>query len=376
MAVADKARQLREQGHDVIAFGAGEPDFDTPAHIRAALVRALEAGDTRYPSPSSGKTPLRKAICEYLSKYCGTEYSPNQVCVTVGAKDALYLGFASLLNPGDEVVIPAPYWVSYPDQVRLFGGVPVIVRSRTPGEFKITPAELEQALTPRTRVVVFNSPCNPSGVVYCRDEIAALAAVVARSDAVVFSDEIYHRLVFDGPAFSSFAAAPGMLERTLTVNGWSKSFAMTGWRLGFAAGPAGLIEAMGRLQGQMTSGATSFVQTAAIDALSGDQDCVEKMRQEYLRRGELMTRGLNALPGVKCRRPDGAFYCFPDVSGAFERLGVQDADGFAAAVLERAHVAVVSGTPFGMPTHARLSFATSERLIEEGLRRMAALLGG
>ncbi|MBW7903949.1 MAG: pyridoxal phosphate-dependent aminotransferase [Phycisphaerae bacterium] len=373
LAVADAARALRERGVQVISFGAGEPDFDTPEHIKKAAVEALAAGDTKYP-PVAGTPSLKAAITDYLRRYGGLSYEPAEVCVTVGAKDALHQAFAVLVNPGDEVVIPSPHWVSYPDQVRLAGGTPVFVTGQERLGGKIGPAELRAALTPRTRVIVLNSPCNPTGAVYSRAELEALAAVIRETQAVVVSDEIYHRLGFEQPTTASFAALDGMRERTVTVNGFSKSFAMTGWRLGYAAGPSAVISAMVRLQGQTTSGPPSFVQTAAIAALTGDQACIETMRTAYRERAALACAALNRLPGVRCVPPAGAFYCFPDVSGAFARLGVADADEFARVVLERAHVAVVSGAAFGSERHVRVSCATSAPLIEEGLRRMAALL--
>ncbi|NUQ50829.1 MAG: pyridoxal phosphate-dependent aminotransferase, partial [Phycisphaerae bacterium] len=286
LAVADAARALRERGVQVISFGAGEPDFDTPEHIKKAAVEALAAGDTKYP-PVAGTPSLKAAITDYLRRYGGLSYEPAEVCVTVGAKDALHQAFAVLVNPGDEVVIPSPHWVSYPDQVRLAGGTPVFVTGQERLGGKIGPAELRAALTPRTRVIVLNSPCNPTGAVYSRAELEALAAVIRETQAVVVSDEIYHRLGFEQPTTASFAALDGMRERTVTVNGFSKSFAMTGWRLGYAAGPSAVISAMVRLQGQTTSGPPSFVQTAAIAALTGDQACIETMRTAYRERAAL-----------------------------------------------------------------------------------------
>lgn len=373
LAVSERARALQDKGVDVVSFGAGQPDFETPAHIVAAAVAAVQGGDTKYPSPVSGVTPLRKAVCTYLKRFGGLDYEPAQVCVTVGAKDALYLAFATLLDPGDEVVLPAPYWVSYPDQIRLMGATPVIVQPRS-ASLKITPDELRAAITPRTRALVMNSPSNPTGAVYSRDELEGLAAVLRETQVMVISDEIYNRLVFESETSISVAALPGMLDRTITVNGFSKSFAMTGWRLGFAAGPREVIDGMSRLQGQTTSGPASFVQTAAVAALSGDQSCIEPMREAYRRRAALMTDALNGLQGVTCPAPHGAFYCFPDVSGTFARLGVRDGDGFAEAALERAHVAVVSGVAFGAPKYVRLSFATSDARIREGMKRLAQLL--
>lgn len=374
LAVAEKARALRERGVEVVSFGAGEPDFDTPEHIKQAAVAALAAGDTKYPTPVVGRTPLRQAICEYMRRWFDVAYEPGQVCVSVGGKDALFMAFEALLEPGDEVLIPAPYWVSYPDQVRWTGAEPVVINGDPERGGKIAPAMLRAALTPRTRILVINSPCNPTGAVYSRAELQALADVLRGTQVLVVSDELYTRLCFDGAPAACFAGLDGAYERTLVVNGFSKTFAMTGWRLGWACGPAPIISAMARLQGQTTSGPASFIQTAAVAALTGEQECVERMRLAYKSRGAKMAAALNGLPGVRCVPPEGAFYCFPDVAGAFGRLGVRDADGFAEAVLDRAHVAVVSGTPFGAPRHARLSFATSEAQIDEGLRRLTKLL--
>ncbi len=374
LAVTDKARRLRAAGVDVVSFGAGEPDFDTPPHIRSAAERAIEAGDTKYVVPAAGRSELRSAICEYLRTHCGLEYAPDQIGATVGAKEALYEAFSVLLNPGDEVLIPAPYWVSYPDQVALADGVPVFLDTLAT-DCKLTADALRRAITPRTRALVLNSPCNPTGVVYSREEFAALADVLRNTDVLVISDEIYHRLVFNGETAVSFAALPGMLERTITVNGVSKSYAMTGWRLGFAAGPRWFAGALGRLQGQSNSGVAGFVQTAATVALTGDQTCVAEMRTAYARRAQLMLSGLRAIPGLRCLAPEGAFYCFARIDELYERLAVRDADAFAEAVLDRAAVAIVSGTPFGAPHHVRLSFATSDERIREGLSRLQALLG-
>lgn len=373
LAVTTRAKEMAAQGVDVINFGLGEPDFDTPAHIKEAAWKALQAGDTKYALPVGGKTPLREALRAYLKSHCGLDYALPQIHVSVGAKDAILQTFTVLLEAGDEVIIPVPYWVSYPDQVRLAGGNPILVPGAGRGG-RITPEQLRGAITPRTRVLVMNSPSNPSGLMYSADEFAALAGVLRDTSVLVLSDELYHRLVLAGGTCPSFAAAPGMYERTITINGFSKTYAMPGWRLGFAAGPAPVIAAMGRLQGQTTSGAVNFVQTAAIAALNGDQACVEEMRREYARRGEVMWRALTAIPGVRCERPEGGFVCFPDVSGVLSRLGMKSADEFAMAVLERAHVAIVSGTAFGSASHVRFSFAASMAHVEEGMRRIERFL--
>lgn len=374
LAVVEKARQLRARGVDVISFGAGEPDFPTPNHITRAAIEALQQGDTKYVSPVAGKEKLREAICEYTRRYDRVEYQPSQVCVTCGAKDAIHLTLAALVDPGDEVIIPVPYWVSYPEQVRLVGGTPVFVPGDAARGGKLDPVRLRAALTPRTRIFILNSPSNPAGFAYSRSELEAIADVLRPSGALVISDEIYNRLTFGDEPPASFAALAGMMDRTVTINGASKAFAMTGWRLGYAAGPAPVIAAAARLQSQTTNGPASFVQTAMIAALTGDQSCVEEMRGTYARRAEMMHAALNRTAGVTCARPQGAFYAFPDVSGTFRRLGVRDAGEFCAMALEKAHVALVPGSAFGSDTHVRFSYATSDAAIREGLRRFSEWL--
>lgn len=374
LAVAEKAAAMRAAGAKIISFGAGEPDFPTPVHICEAAIAAIQGGDTRYPAPVAGKSVLRDAIVEYLARYCGVQYKQNETIATVGAKDALFFAFASLLDPGDEVIIPKPYWVSYPDQVRLAEGVPVFVHDPDSEMLKVGAREMERAITPRTRAIVLNSPNNPSGAVYSHRELLDIADLLRGREIMVISDEIYHRLVFGDARFTCFAALPGMKEQTLTVNGASKTFAMTGWRLGFGAGPKWLVEAMTKLQGQTTSGPSSFVQTAAAAALCGPAEQVETMRAAYERRGTFMAAELNAIAGVRCPVPSGAFYCFPNVADTFGRLGVADADQWADRVLEEAHVALVSGVAFGAPAHVRLSYSTSDADIAEGLTRLKKLL--
>ena len=374
LTVTSRARALKEQGEDVISFAAGEPDFDTPQHIKDAAIEALNAGDTKYASPVSGKTPLREAVREYLKRYCGLDYGLSQITITAGAKEAIYQSFCTILDPGDEVIIPAPYWVSYPEQVKLAGGIPVCVHGPYGGVSKVGPDQLATAITPRTKMLVLNSPSNPAGIVYTRDELEALASVLRGTDVIVLSDELYHRLILDGDPQTSFAALSDMFERTITVNGLSKTYAMTGWRLGFAAGPDQIITGMARMQGQTTSGAVTFCQTAAIAALTGDQKCVDEMVAAYRARGRRMHELLSALPGVSCEPARGGFVCFPDVSGTFERLGVSDATQFAEMAIEQERVALVTGAAFGCPEHVRLTFATGMEQIEKGLARLARLL--
>jgi aspartate aminotransferase len=375
LAVSAKAAELKAKGIDVVSFGAGEPDFDTPVHIRQAAKEALDAGYTRYASPSSGIPALKKAICAKLKRDNHLDYTAQQVVVTVGGKEALYLAFQALLDPGDEVIIPAPYWVSYPEQVTLSGGTSVIVRGRESNGFKLTPGEIAAVLTDRTRVVVLNYPSNPGGFTYSPDELRALAEVLSRRDVIVFSDEMYERLVFGGQQFLSYAAiSERTYNQTVTFNAGSKTYAMTGWRIGYAAGPVPIIKAMAKIQSQTTSGATTFCQHALIKALEGDPSCVEQMRQEFERRANHMYERLNALPGVSCVRPTGAFYAFPNVSETYGKLGVKGSLEFAAKALEEAHVAVVPGEAFGCDENVRLSFATSMEQIDKGLDRLAGLL--
>lgn len=375
LALTAKAAALRADGVDVISFAAGEPDFDTPAPIRKAACDAIETGQTRYSKPASGIPSAKRAICEKLSRENALSYSPDQIIVTSGGKMAVYLTIQALVDPGDEVIIPKPYWVSYPEIVKLAGGVPVFVVGSPDRDFRLTPDDLQKVLTDRTRVLLFNSPSNPSGATYSPDEVRALADCVRDRDLCVVSDEIYDRLLYDGQQTLSFAAAgENAFRQTVTLNSASKSYAMTGWRLGYAAGPVEVIKAMAKLQSQTTSGAATFNQAALVEALTGDQSAVETMRREFGRRGEVMHSGLSAMPGVYCIKPTGAFYCFPDVSGTFEKLGVSGSTEFAARMLNEARVAVVPGIAFGMDAHVRLSYATGLEQIEEGINRMDALL--
>jgi aspartate aminotransferase len=382
LAVSSKAAALKKAGVDVVGFGAGEPDFDTPQFIKDAAVEALKKGQTKY-TPTPCFPELKAAISQKFKEQNGLDYSPAQVTTGAGGKFCLYLAFQALVNPGDEVIIPAPYWVSYPEQVKLAGGVAVYVRGEESHGFKISPAQLEAAITPKTKVFLINSPSNPAGHAYTPEEQAALAAVLARHPHVwVFSDEIYEKLVYDGLKSVSFATLhPSLPARTITFGCHSKSFAMTGWRIGYAGGPKEVIDAMNKLQGQMTSHITSFTQIPAAIALTDPRglESVEAMRQQFEKRGRHMWQRLSSLPGVTCHRPQGAFYCFPNVSHYFGRsaggTNVTDAVSFAAALLDQAHVAVVPGNDSGFDTHVRLSFATSMEQIDKGIDRIATWLG-
>ena len=382
LAVSAKAKAMKAAGVDVVGFGAGEPDFRTPEHVCEAAVKAIRDGHHGYVVPSSGLADLKRAVADYLERVCGLSYKPEEVIITCGGKHALYEAFLATLEPGDEAVLPSPYWVSYPEMIRLAGAKDVIVHAGADRGFKITPKQLAAAITPRTKVVVLNSPSNPTGAVYTRGELAALAGVVAGKDLWVFSDEIYNELVYDGIDTCSFGVVrEGLMPQTVTFGGASKTWAMTGWRIGWAAGPADLLKAMGNLQDQSTSNPTSISQYAAVAAVSGPTEPLAKMKAEFDRRRLYMAGRLSAMPGVRCVRPQGAFYCFPDVSGAYARVLGEKAEGpksvaFAAKVLEEAKVAVVPGGAFGDDDCVRLSFATSMPQIEKGLDRLEKFLKG
>ena len=376
LAVSAKAAAMKKQGINVVGFGAGEPDFPTPVNIRNACKAALDAGHTKYASPASGIPAAKEAVCSKFKRENNLEYTPSQVMITVGGKEALYLASMTLLDPGDEAILPAPYWVSYPEQIKLCGAKPVIIEGKESNNFKVTPEQIAKAITPKTRVLIFNSPSNPGGFTYTPDEVRAIAKLVADKDIIVFSDEMYDRLIYGNQRFLSFAACgPQNYARTLTFNAGSKTYSMTGWRVGYVAGPEPIIKAMAKLQSQTTSGTATFCHHALVEALSGDQAEVEKMRKEFERRAEYMHQRLNGIKGVTCVQPTGAFYAFPNVSGAFAALGVKGSLDFSAKVLEQAHVAVVPGIAFGLDDYVRLSFATSMEQIREGCDRLEKLLG-
>ncbi len=372
LALEAKTKALQAEGVDVVGFGAGEPDFDTPEVIRARAHADLEAGATRY-TPAAGLPELKQAICEKFARDNGLAYRPDQVIVSVGAKHSLYNIFQTLLDEGDEVILPAPYWLSYPEQIRMGGGKVVAIATGADSDFKIRPEHLEAAMSPRTVAFLINSPSNPTGMVYSPEEIRALARVVeAHPDVTVISDEMYEHLVYDGARTMSFAAAAGMFDRTITVNGMSKTYAMTGWRIGYCAGPLAVIKAMARLQSHSTSNPTTFCQTASITALREGAADAERMRQSFDARRKVMVAGLRTLPGVRCPEPLGAFYVFPDVSALYEKAGLKGSIDFCDRLLTEARVACVPGLPFGDDRCIRLSYATSKENIEKGLSRLAA----
>ncbi|OLD39128.1 MAG: aspartate aminotransferase [Candidatus Rokubacteria bacterium 13_1_40CM_2_68_8] len=381
LAVQAKARELRRRGIDVISFGAGEPDFDTPERIKNAAIQAMRRGHTKY-TEVGGVPELRAAVCAKLKRDNGLTYEPAEVLVSCGAKHTLFNMAVALLDPGDEVLVPSPYWVSYPEQARLVGAVPVPVPTSEATGFDLDPARLRAAVTPRTKVIILNSPNNPTGAVFSPASLAAVAELALERDLFVVSDECYESLTFDGRHASIAALGPEIKARTLVVNTCSKSYAMTGWRIGFAAGPRELIAAMTDVQSQVTSNPSSVAQWAAVEALGGPQDEVARMAAEFDRRRRLIVQGLTALPGVSCVTPKGAFYVFPNVSRLFGRTWpaaggpatLKSSLDVTAFFLEEARVAVVPGLDFGSDDHVRLSYATSDALITEGLARMAAAL--
>lgn len=375
LAVSAKAARLQAQGVDVISFGAGEPDFPTAPNVVRAGIAAIESGKTKYSKPTSGIPAAKKAVCAKFARENGLNYTPEQVVISAGGKMIVYLAIHALVNPGDEVVIPAPYWVSYPEIVKLAGGVSVFVHGPEERDYKLTPERLEAVLTSRTKLVVLNSPSNPSGVTYSPDEIRALARVLQGRDLFVLSDEIYDQLVFGGQQALSYAAvSDAAFAQTITANALSKTYSMTGWRVGYAAGPKEVIAAMSKLDSQMTSGAATFTQEAMVIALTADQTWVEEMRGEFERRAAHMWGRLCEMPGIRCPEPTGAFYCFPNVSAHYKRLGVSGSIGFADRLLDEARVAVVPGIGFGLDAHVRLSFACDKSHADQGLDRLEAFL--
>jgi aspartate aminotransferase len=375
LAMTARAAALKRAGKDVISLSVGEPDFDTPAHIREAGIAAIRAGHTRYTN-SDGAPELKDAIIAKFQRDNGLVYERNQILVSSGAKQTLFNLCMAVVNPGDEVVIPAPYWVSYPDMVLLADGQPVTPTGSAEHGYKITPRQLAASITPKTRLVLFNSPSNPTGAAYTRAELAALGEVLLEHPRVLIgTDDIYEKIYWADEPFSSLAqVVPALYPRTVTINGCSKGYAMTGWRVGYCGGPAEIIAAMATIQGQSTTNASSISQQAAIAALSGPQDEVARMNESFRQRHDVFVAGLNALPGISCRAGAGTFYAFADVSGAIRQLGLHDDNAFCEFLLNEALVAGVPGSGFGAPGHLRLSFATSMENLTRALERMAEVL--
>lgn len=376
LAVTARAAELRAAGHNIIGLGAGEPDFDTPDHIKEAAIRAIRNGETRY-TAVDGTPALKTAIINKFARENGFNYQADEVLVSCGGKQSFYNLVQALLNPGDEVIIPAPYWVSYPDMVRLADGEPVIIKAGLEQRFKITPQQLAAAISPKTRLFVINSPSNPTGVAYTRDELQALAEVLLRNPQVlVATDDMYEHILWtDEPFVNIVNVCPELFPRAIVLNGVSKAYAMTGWRIGYAGGPRKLIQAMKKVQSQSTSNPASISQAAAQAALDGDQSCIVPMLQAFKERHAFVVRELNALPGVRCAEADGTFYSFPDFSKVIEKLdGVHDDVELAEFLLKEAGVALVPGSAFGAPGHLRVSFATSMQTLEDALARIKKAL--
>ncbi len=375
IAMSMKAAELRAQGRDILSLSMGEPDFDTPAHVCDAAIAAINAGKTRY-TAVDGTPELKQAIIGKFQRDQQLDYAANEILVSSGAKQSIYNLLQALLEEGDEVLIPAPYWVSYPDMVRLAGAAPVILNTDERTDYCITAAQLRSAITEQTRLLIFNYPSNPTGRAYSRKQLAELAEVLLDFPRLLIcSDDIYEHIWWaDEPFLSLAQIAPALKDRLIIVNGVSKAYAMTGWRIGYAAGPAGLIKEMRKIQGQSTSNPCSISQAAATAALNGDQACVETMRQEFKRRHDWLVPALDALPGIRCSAGQGAFYVFADCHEAIESLGLADDLEFAELLLEKSGVATVPGTAFGAPGHLRLSFACSLDTLKDAVSRIASVL--
>ncbi|ESR26892.1 pyridoxal phosphate-dependent aminotransferase [Lutibaculum baratangense] len=382
IAVTNKARELKAAGRDVIGLGAGEPDFDTPQNIKDAAIRAIQDGFTKY-TAVDGIPELKAAISRKFKRENGLDYTPQQITVGTGGKQVLYNALMATLNPGDEVLVPAPYWVSYPDMVALAGGTPVEIATTAAQGYKITPEALDEAITDRTKWIIFNSPSNPSGAAYTRQEIKALTEVLLRHPHVwVMTDDMYEHLVYDDFEFTTVAQVePALYERTLTVNGVSKAYCMTGWRIGYAGGPAPLIKAMGTIQSQSTSNPCSISQYAAVEALDGPQEFIARNNERFKERRDLVVSMLNQARGIECPTPEGAFYVYPSCAGTLGKTSaggrkLESDEDFVTALLEEEGVAVVQGSAFGLAPFFRISYATSYEVLEDACSRIQRFCGG
>ena len=374
MAVTDKAKAMKAQGIDVISMSAGEPDFDTPENIKEAAYRAIQSGFTKY-TPAVGITELREAICQKFKRDNDLDYEPSEVVVSCGAKHSIFIAVMALLNPGDEVIIPAPYWVTYTEQPKLAGGNPVVVKAEKETGLKITPGQLKDAVTPKTRLFMLNSPSNPSGAVYTKEELEGLADVLLDTGVWVISDEMYESIIYDGEVHYSIASLrDGMKDQTITVNGVSKTYAMTGWRIGYAAGPEDVIKAMGKIQSQETSNPSSISQMAALEAITGPKDAFNEMLIAFDERRRYILERLNSIEGVSCITPKGSFYAYPDVSSyygsRFNGKAIEGSVAMCTYLLEAAKVACVPGAGFGTDENIRLSYATAMENIQKALDRI------
>ncbi len=378
LAITAKAKKMKAEGIDVIGFGAGEPDFDTPDYIKDAAKQGLDEGDTKY-TPASGTDEFKKAICRKFKKDNGLEFDTSEIIVGCGAKHVLYNVFQAICDEGDEVLIPVPYWVSYPEQVRLAGGTPVFIETDEKNGFRLDPNDIKEAITAKTVAIILNSPSNPTGGVYHKEDLEKIADIAVDANIFVISDEIYEELIYDDAEHVSIASLGSEIKkRTITVNGVSKAYSMTGWRIGYAGADQQLIKAMSKVQGHSTSNPTSFAQRASVVALDSPKDFVEQMRVEFDKRRKYICQRLNSIDGISCMVPGGAFYVFPNVSGLFGRRingkEIIDSQSLGEILLEEAKVAVVPGNGFGTNSHIRMSYATSMEDISEGLDRLEAVL--
>ncbi len=380
MAIDALAKQMKADGIDVIGFGAGEPDFNTPDHIKAAADRAIAENVTRY-TPASGTVALKEAVCKRMREDCGLDYKPSQVVISSGAKHCVYIALRALVNPGDEVILPAPFWVSYLEMVRMVGGVPVVVTAQESAGFKMTAEQLAAAITPKTKALILNNPCNPTGMVYSKEELEAIARVCVERDIYIISDEIYYGLVYDGREFASVASfGADVKERTILINGVSKSYAMTGWRIGYLLSSEKIAKVMANYLSNSTGSPSSISQAASVAALNGSQHCVKEMRQSFEERRNYIVGRVNAMEGVSCIKPEGAFYIMMNVEKQLGRTicgeTINSSDDFAAALLRHGLVAAVPGTGFGAPNFVRWSYAVSMDSIKKGMDRLEEFLKG
>jgi len=379
LAVDALAKQLKAEGKNVIGFGPGEPDFDTPEPIKERAIGAITAGETKY-TPAAGIMPLRKAIAKRLEADCGVTYDPSQIVVASGAKHSVYLTLRALINPGDEVIVPAPYWVTYLEATKMMGGVPVVIQTGEAEGFKITPEQLQSAITPKTKLFLLNNPSNPTGMVYTKDELRALCDVCVANDLYIMADEIYYHLVYDGAFFSAASLSEEIKERTILINGVSKSYAMTGWRIGYSASNPVIAKVITNFVSHSTGAPATMSQIAAVEALEGDQSSVYEMKEAFKARRDYICVRINAMDGVSCLVPQGAFYVMMNLEALLGKtLGgkvIENGDDFAMAFLDKAEVAVVPCSGFGIPNFVRLSYATSMENIKEGMDRLEVFLKG
>ena len=378
LAITARAKQMKQEGIDVIGFGAGEPDFDTPAHIKEAAKKAIDSGFTKY-TPASGMKELKEAICRKFENDNNLDYSPEEIIVSCGAKHSIFNAILTLCHEDDEVILPSPYWVSYPEMIKVAGAKPVILKATPENNFKITPQQLQEAITPKTKLLILNSPSNPTGMVYPKNELLPISKILTEKGIFCISDEIYEKIIYDGQTHISIASlTPEIKKLTIVVNGVSKSYSMTGWRIGYAAGPKEIIQAMSNLQSHSTSNPTSISQKAALAALEGPQEPLCNMVAEFVKRRDYMVERLNSIKEISCLKPRGAFYVFPEVSQIIGRIFkgeiIKDSVFLAEILLDEANVAVVPGSVFGADEYLRLSYATSMKNISKGLERIEGLI--